>query len=65
MWNDWDGTDEIQVPARHERGGQLVLSWKRLNVSVATSSHRLFELSETTQHKQILHNGECLQFYNK
>lgn len=63
MWNDWDGTGERRrdsgrwfddVPCED---GQLVLSWKRLNVYATITKHTFFGSSEVV-HKQILRNGE-------
>lgn len=60
MWNDWGaaaGADEPLDPAWRADRRRLVLSWKRLNVSVEKSVHRYFSFAETTR-SQILHNGE-------
>lgn len=43
--------------ATAHRAPQLVLSWKRLNVSVKQTVQKFFKPSVTT-YKQILHNGE-------
>lgn len=58
MWNDWDGTGETATDEerRHPRG-QLVLSWKRLNVTVKRTAEKFFTRSHTT-YTQILHNGK-------
>lgn len=62
MWNDWvGGMDESLKPENQSKRhylGQLVLSWKRLNVWAKNTTTKYFEPSETT-YKQILHNGNC------
>jgi len=60
MWNDWDGTGEMAEPPRvPERRDRLVLSWKRLNVTVKQTVQKFFGPSKTT-YTQILRNGKCL-----
>lgn len=58
MWSDWYGTNELarDDSVRYSHG-QLVLSWKRLNVTVKMTTQRFFRPSKTT-YKQILHNGK-------
>lgn len=56
MWNDWNGNGESLEPNKFDHD-HLVLSWKRLNVSVKKTTHKFFKSSETT-YKQILHNGQ-------
>lgn len=55
MCNDWDGLHEYLDPKKYEHG-QLVLSWKRLNVSVENTTQNFFISSKVT-HQQILYNG--------
>ncbi|VVC40125.1 Hypothetical protein CINCED_3A015275 [Cinara cedri] len=61
MSNDWDGTGEVRsvrprdVGKWHAHHGQLVLSWKRLNVSVKTVTQKFFSPSKIA-YKQILYN---------
>lgn len=62
MWKDWsDGAEESCEPdlqrQRHHLG-QLVLSWKQIDVWVQNTTIKFFEPSETT-YKQILYNGKC------
>lgn len=59
MWNDWEGANESLQESDQNEHGQLVLSWKRLNVSVKKITHTFFESSRIT-YKQILYNGEYL-----
>lgn len=62
MWRDWDGTNELEEPKQYVHG-QLVLSWKRITVSVKQTIPKLFGRSEVT-YKKILHNGKY-QYYIK
>ncbi|VVC31663.1 AAA+ ATPase domain,P-loop containing nucleoside triphosphate hydrolase,ABC transporter, conserved site,ABC [Cinara cedri] len=58
MWKDWDGTGECRRDSRVDgprEDGQLVLSWKRLNVSAEKIKHKFFG-SSTVERKQILCN---------
>jgi len=55
MCNDWDGLHECLDQKNYEHG-QLVLSWKRLNVSVKEITQKFFESSKITR-QQILYNG--------
>lgn len=57
MWNDWDGTDESKTPKEESIHGNLVLSWKKINVHVKQTTQKFFQRSKTS-YKQILHNGE-------
>ncbi|KAF0757204.1 protein scarlet-like, partial [Aphis craccivora] len=54
MCNDWDGLHEYLDPKKYEHG-QLVLSWKRLNVSVENTTQNFFISSKVTR-QQILYN---------
>ncbi|XP_025410362.1 protein scarlet-like [Sipha flava] len=54
MWNDWDGLAEDQKPMQYVHG-RLVLSWKRLNVSVKRVTQNFFKPSKTS-YQQILNN---------
>lgn len=54
MCNDWDGLHECIDPMKYEHG-QLVLSWKRLNVSVEKITQKFFQKSKITR-QQILYN---------
>lgn len=57
MFHEWDGiADELQEHCTPDANGRMVLSWKRLNVSVKQIDQRFFKRSKIT-HKQILHNG--------
>lgn len=58
MWHEWDGTDESpELCSIPDTNGRMVLSWKRLNVSVRQIKEHFFKSSKIT-HKQILHNGK-------
>lgn len=57
MWNDWDGTGEVQKPKMGSPQGQLELSWKKLNVTVEQTIHKFF-LQSKIIYNQILHNGK-------
>ncbi|XP_050436668.1 protein scarlet-like [Adelges cooleyi] len=58
MWNDWDGSaGDFGEPVilEQQQHGRLVLSWKRLNVSVTKKVHRLVKPTKVTS-KQLLFN---------
>jgi len=57
MWNDGGGTDEYKTPKDESIHGNLVLSWKKINVHVKQTTQKFFQRSKTS-YKQILHNGE-------
>ncbi|XP_025203991.1 protein scarlet-like isoform X2 [Melanaphis sacchari] len=54
MCNDWNSLHECLDPKKYEHG-QLVLSWKRLNVSVEYTTQNFFVSSKITR-QQILYN---------
>lgn len=56
MWNDWDGANECVEPKPREHG-QLVLSWRELNVFVKKTTDKFVGTSKTA-YKQILFNGD-------
>lgn len=56
MWSDWDGNNELQEPKKFVHD-QLVLSWRRLNVSVKLTTQHFCKRSKIT-YTQILQNGE-------
>lgn len=58
MWKAWNNTGtEVNDFSTTLFKGDLVLSWKRLNVSVAKKIPKLFGRSEVV-YKPILDNGK-------
>lgn len=58
LWDDWDATDEFQNQTG-DAHGPLLLSWKKLNVSVEQITQKIFRPAEVT-YKKILDNSKCL-----